>query len=451
MVAKGFMQKYGLDYQETFAPVAKMNTVRLLLALAAHRGWTLQQYDVKNAFLHGDLTEEIYMALPPGYSSLVSSTPASVVCRLRKSIYSLKQSPRAWFARFTTAMRTRGYRQCNGDHTLFFRHSTSGGVVILLVYVDDIIITGDDTSTIGDLVLYLGSEFAIKHLGLLRYFLGIEVAYSSDGLFICQRKYTIDLLQELGKEDSRPLPTPIEANHKLGADENEALVDPGSYQRLVGKLIYLTHTRPDIAYTVGVLSQFMHTPRVSHLHAAHRVLRFLKGTVGRGLLFRRHSGLDLEVYTDADYAGSIVDRRSTSGYCTFLGGNLITWCSKKQKVVSRSSAEAEFRALAQGLCEALWITRILRELRCPVSSPVRLFCDNKSAISIAHDPVQHDRTKHIEIDRHFIKEKLESGRFCTPYVPSADQQADIFTKGLHALRFEELCDKLGVENIHAPA
>ena len=195
----------------------------------------------------------------------------------------------------------------------------------------------------------------------------------------------------------------------------------------------------------------MLSPRVSHLHAAHRVLRFLKGTIGRGLLFRRHSILDLEVYTDADYAGSVVDRRSTSGYCTFLGGNLITWHSKKQKVVSRSSAEAEFRALAQGLCEALWITKILRELCCPVSSPVRLFCDNKSAISIAHDPVQHDRTKHIEIDRHFIKEKLESGFFCTPYVPSADQRADIFTKGLHAPRFEELCGKLGVENIHSPA
>ena len=384
-----------------------MNTVRILLALAAHRGWTLQQYDVKNAFLHDNLTEEIYMALPPGYYSLAPSTPASVVCRIRKSLYGLKQSPRAWFARFTTAMLTRGYRQCNGDHTLFFRHSTSGGVVILLVYVDDIIITGDDESAIGELALYLGSEFGIKHLGPLRYFLGIEVAYSSNGLFICQWNYTIDLLQDLGKEDSRPLPTPIEANHRLGADDNEALVDPGSYQRLVGKLIYLTHTRPDIAYTVGVLSQFMHTPRVSHLHAVHRVLRFLKGTIGRGLLFRRHSILNLEVYTDADYAGSVVDCRSISGYCTFLGGNLITWRSKKQKVVSRSSAEAEFRALAQGLCEALWITKILRELCCPISSPIWLFCDNKSAINIVHNPLQHDRTKHIEINRHFIKEKLE--------------------------------------------
>ena len=194
VVAKGFTQKYGLDYQETFAPVAKMNTVRILLALAAHHGWKLQQYDVKNAFLHGNLTEEIYMALPPGYYSLAPSTPASVVCRLWKSLYGLKQSPRAWFARFTTAMLTRGYRQCNGDHTLFFHYSTSGGVVILLVYVDDIIITGDDESAIGELALYLGSEFAIKHLGPLRYFLGIEVAYSSNGLFICQRKYTIDLL-----------------------------------------------------------------------------------------------------------------------------------------------------------------------------------------------------------------------------------------------------------------
>ena len=195
----------------------------------------------------------------------------------------------------------------------------------------------------------------------------------------------------------------------------------------------------------------MHAPRVSHMHAAQRVLRFLKGTVGRRLLFSRHSTLNLEVYTDANYDGSIVDRRSTSGYCTLLGGNLITWRSKKQKVVSRSSVEAEFRALAQGLCEALWITEILRELHCPVASPVQLFCDKKSAISIAHDPVQHDRTKHIKIDRHFIKEKFESGHFCTSYVPSADQRADIFTKGLLAPQFEELCDKLGVENIHAPA
>ena len=194
VIAKGFTQKYGLDYQETFAPVAKMNTVRILLALAAHHEWKLQQYDVKNAFLHDNLTEEIYMALPPGYYSLALSTPASIVCRLRKSLYGLKQSPRAWFARFTTTMLTRGYRQCNGDHTLFFHHSTSGGVVILLVYVDDIIITGDDESAIGELALYLGSEFAIKHLGPLRYFLGIEVAYSSNGLFICQQKYTIDLL-----------------------------------------------------------------------------------------------------------------------------------------------------------------------------------------------------------------------------------------------------------------
>ena len=261
-----------------------MNTVRILLALAAHHGWKLQQYDVKNAFLHGNLTK-IYMALPPGYYSLAPSTPASIVCRLRKSLYGLKQSPRAWFARFTTAMLTRGYRQCNGDHTLFFHHSTSGGVVILLVYVDDIIITGDDESAIKELALYLGSEFAIKHLGPLRYFLGIEVAYSSNGMFICQRKYTIDLLQALGKEDSRPLPTPIEANHRLGEDDNEALMHLGSYQRLVSKLIYLTHTPPDIAYTVGVLNQFMHTPRVSHLHDAHRVLRFLKGTIVRGLLF----------------------------------------------------------------------------------------------------------------------------------------------------------------------
>ena len=280
VVAKGFTQKYDIDYQETFAPVAKMKTIRILLALAAHRGWSLQQYDVKNAFLHRDLTEEIYMALPPGYHSLVPSTPSSVVFRLKKALYGLKQSPRAWFDRFTSAMKCLVYCQCNGDHTVFYRHFTSGGVAILLVYVDDIIITGDDALAFMQLAWYLAFEFAIKHLGILRYFLGIEVAYSSNGIFVCRRKYTIDLLHDVVMADSRPVSTPIEANHHLSSAENEALIDPGQYQRLVGKLIYLTHTRPDIAYIVSVLSQFMHSLCVSHMQAAHRVLWYLKGMGG---------------------------------------------------------------------------------------------------------------------------------------------------------------------------
>lgn len=195
----------------------------------------------------------------------------------------------------------------------------------------------------------------------------------------------------------------------------------------------------------------MHSPKEVHLQATHRILQYLKGTPGRGILFRRNKGLALEAYTDADYAGSIVDRRSTSGYCTFLGGNLVTWRSKKQNVVARSSAEAEFRAMAQGVCELLWVKIILEDLKVEWDAPMRLYCNNKSAISIAHNPVQHDRTKHIEIDRHFIKEKLDSGLICTPYVSTQGQLADVLTKWLGSSVFESIVSKLGMENAYSPA
>ncbi|WVY99969.1 hypothetical protein V8G54_026039 [Vigna mungo] len=448
LVAKGFTQTYGVDYLETFAPVAKMNTVRVILSLAANYGWNLEQFDVKNAFLHGDLEEEIYMEIPPGYGrDVVTNT----VCKLKKALYGLKQSPHAWFGRFTKVMTGLGYKQSQGDHTLFFKHSKSGGVTILLVYVDDIILTGDDKEEQRLLSQCLGKEFEIKTLGKLKYFLGIEVDHSKKGIFISQQKYITDLLKETGKAACKPASTPLEPNIKLGNAEEDVVVEKEMYQRLVGRLIYLSHTRQDIAYAVSLISQFMHSPKETHLQAAHKILQYLKGTPGRGILFKRNGNVKLEAYTDADYAGSIVDRRSTTGYCTFLGGNLVTWRSKKQGVVARSSAEAEFRAMAQGICELLWLKIILEDLRIKWEEPMKLYCDNKSAISIAHNPVQHDRTKHIEVDRHFIKEKLDSGLICTPYVSSQDQIADILTKGLGCHNFEKIVSKLGMENTYSPA
>ncbi|XP_058724364.1 phospholipid-transporting ATPase 2-like isoform X1 [Vicia villosa] len=364
---------------------------------------------------------------------------------LKKALYGLKQSPRAWFGRFTKVMTSLGYKQSQGDHTLFIKHSPQGGVTVLLVYVDDIIMTGDDWKEQHILSHCLAKEFEIKALGKLKYFLGIEVAHSRKGIFISQQKYIADLLKETGKTACKPASVPMDPNLKLGNTEDVA-VDKEMYQRLVGRLIYLSHTRPDIAYAVSMVSQFMHCPKEIHLQAVHRIMQYLKGTPGRGILFKRNGNTTLEAYTDADYAGSIVDRRSTTGYCTFLGGNLVTWRSKKQNVVARSSAEAEFRAMAQGICELLWLKIILEDLKIKWEGPMKLYCDNKSAISIAHNPVQHDRTKHIEVDRHFIKEKLDSGLICTPYVSSHGQLADILTKGLSCSNFERIISKLGMEN-----
>ncbi|RVW86032.1 Retrovirus-related Pol polyprotein from transposon RE1 [Vitis vinifera] len=347
-------------------------------------------------------------------------------------------------------MKESGYKQSQGDHTLFIKHSATGGVTALLVYVDDIIVTGNDEREKHEVKQRLATEFEIKELGKLKYFFGIEVAYSTQGIFISQQNYVTDLLAEIGKIGCKPVSIPKDPNHKLGEAKEEPMVDKRMYQRLVGRLIYLAHTRPDITYSVSVISQFMHDPREPHLQTAYKVLHYLKGNPGKGILFKKNNTLALEAYTDADCVGSLVDRRSTTGYCTFLGGNMVTWRSKKQNVVARSSVESEFRVIAQGLCELLWLKIILDDLRIKWDGPMKLYCD-KSAINIAHNPIQHDRTKYIEIDRHFIKEKLEEGVVCMSYVPSEHQLADILTKGLNSSMFHNLVFKLGMEDIYSSA
>lgn len=447
LVAKGFTQSYGIDYQETFAPVAKLNTIRVLLSLAANLDWPLHQLDVKNAFLNGNLEEEVYLEIPQG---LESPTNRNKVCKLKKSLYGLKQSPRAWFERFTKVLKNHGYTQGQADHTMFVKRSPNDRLAILIVYVDDIVITGDYLEEIPRVKEFLAREFEIKDLGNLKYFLGMEIARSRKGIAVSQRKYVLDLLKETAMQDCKPAETPMDYTTKLGSNKESAPVEKGRYQRLVGKLIYLSHTRPDIAFPVSVVSQFMNNPTEEHMTAVYRILRYLKMTPGKGLLFRKTTKREVELYSDADWAGSITDRRSTSGYCTYVWGNLTTWRSKKQAVVARSSAEAEFRAMAHGICEGIWLKRLLAELQITSLNSIKLFCDSQAAISIAKDPVHHDRTKHVEIDRHFIKEKIDGGIIKLIYTPSALQIADILTKALPRTIFEDLSCKLSMVNIYNP-
>ncbi|KAG6531058.1 hypothetical protein ZIOFF_004828 [Zingiber officinale] len=342
-----------------------------------------------------------------------------------------------------------GFKQGNADHTLFIKRK-GDNTTILLVYVDDMIVTGDDEVEIQALKSKLTSEFEIKDLGSLKYFLGIEVPRSKKGIYVCQRKCVLDLLKETGKLGSRPASTPIEVNHDLTSSSGEDLtsLEKGTYQRLVGKLLYLSMTRPDITYAVSVVSQYMHAPKTIHMKAVDRILRHLKSCPEKGLLFKGGGDLKVECYSDADWAGSRDDRRSTSGYCTFLGGNLVTWRSKKQNVCARSSAEAEYRAMAHGLAEMLWLSFLLTNIGLKVELPLRLYCDNKAAINIANNLVQHDRTKHIEIDRHFIRERLDSGELCLPYVKSEDQLVDMFTKVISQAVFDSSLSKLNMFDIY---
>lgn len=445
LVAKGFTQVEGMDYHETFAPVARITSLRCLLAVALARGWSLCQLDVHNAFLHGDLDEEVYMRPPPGFKPSRPDT----VCRLRKSLYGLRQASRNWYSKFASALITYGFCQSDSDHSLFTYFVGPISLVVLL-YVDDIVLASNNRAACDDFKSYLAHLFRIKDLGRLRYFLGIEIAMHPSGLFLCQRKYALDILAESGQLGARPATFPMEQRHSLRADSGDLLPDPDRYRRLVGRLIYLTITRPDLCYAVHLLSQFMQSPRQPHWDAALRVLRYIKSSPGQGIFMPRPTSPHFQAFCDADWAGCPTTRRSITGFFVTLGGCPISWRTKKQTTVSRSSAEAEYRAMAATTAELLWLRGLLRSLGVHLSQPMVLMSDNQSAIQIAANPVFHERTKHIEIDCHFIREHIHSGHLITRHVSSAAQLADIFTKALGRDRFQLLSRKLGILNIHAP-
>ncbi|GAV61090.1 hypothetical protein CFOL_v3_04618 [Cephalotus follicularis] len=249
---------------------------------------------------------------------------------------------------------------------------------------------------------------------------------------------------------SKPIDTPMDPNVKLTVEDGEPLNDPEKYQRLVGKLNYLTVTRPDIAFSVSVVSQFLASPKITHWNAVIRILRYLKGNPGRELVYRYYGHRRVKGFSDADWAGSPVDRRSTTGYCVFVGGNLVSWKSEKQSVVARSSAESEYRAMAHTTCELMWVRQLLTEIGFTEASPMQLWCDNQTAIHISSNPVFHERTKHIEVDCHFVREKTQQGLISTCHVKTGEQLADIFTKSLGTVRVQYLCNKLGMIDIYAP-
>jgi hypothetical protein len=340
-------------------------------------------------------------------------------------------------------------KQSKSDDSIFYMHS-EGGIILLVVYVDDIVITGSDSKGIASLKNFLPTQFTTKDLGTLKYFLGVEVSRCKKGIFLSQRKYVLDLLSETGKLGAKPCSSPMTPNLQL-MREGVPFEDPGRYRRLVGKLNYLRVTRPDIAYSVSVVSQYMSSPTVDHWKAVEQILCYLKGAPGRGIVYSDHGHNKIECYSDSDWAGSKEDRRSTSGYCVFFGGNLISWQSKKQQVVSRSSAESEYRAMAKAVCEIVWVHEFLNEVGLNVPIPAKLWCDNQAALHIASNPVFHERTKHIEIDCHFVREKIQRGLISTGYMRTEDQLGDIFTKALNGVRIDYLCNKLGMINIYAPA
>lgn len=458
LVILGCRQTYGEDFTETFAPVCKMTTVRALLAVAAMHNWIAIQMDVTNAFLHGNLDEEIYMKMPQGYSGIGSRIAAStnqlsgprsqLVCKLKKSLYGLRQSPRLWFDKLSLTLLSLGYEQSKADYSLFVSQDGSSSTLVL-VYVDDLLISGNNQSSVDQLKVMLSQSFHMKDLGPVSYFLGLEIERSAAGFFLSQRKYVIDLLTEFHMLKCSPLKLPIDTHVKLLADSGDVLPNPQSYQRLLGKLIYLTVTRPDITFAVHTLTQFMHKPTTTHMQAAKRVLRYLNGTASQGILLASNSAAEITAFCDSDWGSCPNSRRSTTGYCLLLGESPVSWKSKKQTVVARSTAEAEYRAMAMTCCEITWLTTLLKDMGLTKLPPSTLLCDNKAALSIAANPVLHERTKHIELDCHFVRDKINDGSVVTSFVPSHAQLADILTKSLPVRQHNKLLRQLGASRSSA--
>ncbi|KAM6584466.1 hypothetical protein CsatB_011468 [Cannabis sativa] len=439
LVAKGFHQRPGIDFGETFSPVIKATTVRIILTIAVTRGWEIKQLDINNAFLNGTLKEEVYMLQPQGFEE---PGKEHYVCKLNKSLYGLKQAPRAWFDKLKSTLASWNFKNSKSDTSLFFyKHGTD--VIFVLIYVDDIVVTGNNNNKLKGFISELNRRFTLKDLGSLHYFLGIEVYRDVTGLYLTQTKYIEDLLRRHNLTNLKPCPTPATAGRPMSITEGELLSNPTIYRSVIGGLQYLSHTRPDISYAVNKLSQFLKAPTTVHWNGAKRVLRYLKGTMHKGLHISCDEPLNLTGYSDADWACCPDDRRSIAGYCVFFGNTLVSWSSKKQPVVARSSTESEYRALAHVAAEISWIESLLKELNFKTPTAIT-WCDNMGANALASNPVFHARTKHIEVDVHFIRDKVLSKELDIRYVPSSDQVADCLTKGLSSSRFNFLIDKLGV-------
>jgi transposase InsO family protein len=440
LVAKGFTQVHGIDYTDTFAPVTKFSTIRVLLALAAKYDLEIHQMDVKSAFLNGELEEEIYLHLPPGFRD-----SSNLVWKLKRALYGLKQAHKSWYKRLRTVFEGLGFTRSEADHSVFFKVE-DGTIVIVAVYVDDKLMLSKDQKIIDQLKVKLAAEYDLTDLGEARWILGMEIIRDRDKhtIELSQCRYIESILERFEMGSSRPVATPMDPNTKL-IKLNEAEVDVKTYQSALGALMYaMLATRPDIAYAVGVLSKYAATPGQAHWTALKRVYRYLRGTVNMCLTYRGNSEPDLLAFVDADWASDINDRRSTTGFVFLISGGAVSWSSKKQTSVALSSTEAEYMAAAAATKEAIWLKTFLSELDFSKTHPITLQIDNQSAILLAKNAMFHERTKHIAIRYHFIREKLEEGEICVEYVPTNEQVADVLTKPLTREKHGRFVEGMGV-------
>lgn len=435
LCAKGYNQREGIDYEETFSPVIRYDSLRTLLALATKEDMEVKQFDVATAFLNGDLTEEIYMKQPEGYET----ENKDLVCKLQKSLYGLKQASKCWNDKFKHFITIFGFEQLNADKCIFYTES-DGEAVFLALYVDDGLIISKNITFMHTILEELDRKFKIT-VKPLKYFVGVEIERNRKikETFICQRSYIDRILRRFKMEDCKPKSVPIPPGTILMCEdktvEQSACNKAVPYREAIGSLMFLaTTSRPDIMFAVNMVSRHVNNPQTHHWEAVKHILRYLKGTLKLGI---RYSGnnTELTVYSDADYAGDIETRHSTTGYVSVLCEGPITWSSQRQRCVSRSTTESEYIAASDAARETVWLRGLLAELKVPCIKPTILYVDNQSAIKLVQRKDSHKRTKHIDVRYHYIRELVESNQLMVEYIPSDKQLADIFTKLLPKDRF----------------
>ena len=445
LVALGCRQIPGIDYNETFAPVVSMTTIRTILSLVAHLDLELQQMDVVTAFLNGDLTEDIYMAIPEG---LKSETPNNKVCKLLKSLYGLKQAPRQWYAKMHNFLLGIGFISSQNDPCLYTRHLGTG-IIFIALYVDDLLIAGNSLPEIKSIKHKLSTKFEMKDMGIARTMLGIEIKRerSVKQLFISQIEYTTTVLERFGMQNSKSISTPMDKSYLKSIGKNSKPVTDIPYRQAIGSLMYLmVSSRPDIAFAIGKLSQRCENPCENDWIAVKRLLRYTNSTRTFGILYDGTKPLGIQGFSDADWGGCKLSGKSTSGSVFLAAGGAISWRSKKQTCVATSTCEAEYIASCFAAKDAIWLSRLLADLtNTPNPQPIRIGVDNNGAIDTAHNMSINQRNKHIDLSFHFVRDCVRKNKIELYHCNSENQVADALTKPLERNLLEKLRIMQGVQ------
>ncbi|CAM8959013.1 unnamed protein product [Rhodiola kirilowii] len=448
LVAKGFTQKEGIDFNEIYSPVVKHRSIRIILSLVANFNLELEQLDVKTAFLHGSLDETIYMRQPEGFNVGDSDKK---VCLLKKSLYDLKQSPRQWYRKFDEFMMNCNFKRSSYDWCIYYKLLESGSLIYLLLYVDDMLIASKDLMAINDLKHQLNTNFEMKDLGAAKRILGMQIQRhrKAGTLFLCQSDYLGKVLERFDMQNAKSVSIPVASHFKVSKDQEPQddqerdQMKNVPYSNAVGCLIYaMVCTRPDIAHGVSLVCRHMANPGRSHWQVVKWLLRYIKGTLDRGLLFGgdQLTSEIVEGFVDSDYAGSVDTRKSQTGLVFMVFGTAVSWKANLQKVVALSTTEAEFMAITEAVKEALWLKGIMAELG-HGQECVKVHSDSQGAIHLSKHQVFHERSKHIDVRMHFVREVAETGEVKLVKVNTNDNPADMLTKSVPSNKFEH-CLKL---------